>query len=231
MLRKIIYALLCFFLFTSTASGKSDTPVSVTTKTESQKTPVLSYELNIPLFSRIKDEKLQRKLNKHMRNEIHSFKYMLQRAAKKAYIEANKNNLPFRPFEGKVTYQISLNKGRFLSFVLSFYQYTGGAHGMTTWKAYTIDIQNAHELTLEDLFHNGASCKTFITNEITKQIQENPSIYFPNAVQTVQQKNTFSFYLTEEGIVVFFPLYEIAPYSSGIRTFLIPYATCKPYVK
>jgi Deacetylase PdaC/Protein of unknown function (DUF3298) len=230
-LRKICCLLCCILLFASTIQAKSNYPVSITTKTESQKTPLLSYELDIPIFSRIEDEKLQRKLNKHMRNEIHSFKYMLQRSAANAYKDAKKNNYPFRQFEGKVTYKVTLNKGRFLSFVLSFYHYMGGAHGLETWKAYTIDLQNAHELTIQDLFHNGTSCKTFVTNEIAKQIQQNPSIYFANAIDTVKKKTTFDFYLTDEGIVVYFPLYEIAPYSSGIRTFLIPYATCKPYVK
>ncbi|TET09608.1 MAG: DUF3298 domain-containing protein [Candidatus Atribacteria bacterium] len=31
------------------------------------------------------------------------------------------------------------------------------------------------------------------------------------------------FYLIEDGIVVYFGLYEIAPYASGIRYFKIPY--------
>ncbi|GAG31008.1 unnamed protein product, partial [marine sediment metagenome] len=32
------------------------------------------------------------------------------------------------------------------------------------------------------------------------------------------------FYLIEDGIVVYFGLYEIAPYTSGIRYFKIPYS-------
>ena len=36
------------------------------------------------------------------------------------------------------------------------------------------------------------------------------------------------FYLTPEGIAVFFPLYAIAPYAEGIPVFLIPYPEAPP---
>jgi hypothetical protein len=32
-----------------------------------------------------------------------------------------------------------------------------------------------------------------------------------------------NFYLTKEGVVIYFQQYDIAPYSSGLPTFVIPY--------
>ena len=55
-----------------------------------------------------------------------------------------------------------------------------------------------------------------------KQIEEENDIYFPDycqlALETFRLEN---YYLTQKGIVIFFQQYDIAPYSSGIMTFLL----------
>ncbi|HWQ73960.1 MAG TPA: RsiV family protein, partial [Syntrophomonas sp.] len=35
-----------------------------------------------------------------------------------------------------------------------------------------------------------------------------------------------NFYCTPQGVVVYFQQYDIAPYASGIREFLLPYNRC-----
>ena len=64
--------------------------------------------------------------------------------------------------------------------------------------------------------------KKIINREIKKQIKLNPQIYFDNGeiFKTISDDQTF--YIIEDRIVIFFGLYEIAPYSSGIRYFKIP---------
>ncbi|MEA4987263.1 MAG: RsiV family protein, partial [Anaerovorax sp.] len=60
-----------------------------------------------------------------------------------------------------------------------------------------------------------------------EQIKKEPEIYFDDyetlVVETFNPKN---FYCTPEGVVVYYLQYDIAPYSSGIREFLIPYGDC-----
>ena len=61
-----------------------------------------------------------------------------------------------------------------------------------------------------------------IFKTISNQIIANPQIYFDDACNLML--NTFrpqNFYLTPRGIVIYFQQYDIAPYSSGIPTFLI----------
>jgi len=63
-----------------------------------------------------------------------------------------------------------------------------------------------------------------ILKEINRQILDNKEIYFEDACNLVLETfNPDSFYLVPEGIVIYFQQYDIAPYSSGIRTFLIKY--------
>jgi hypothetical protein len=63
--------------------------------------------------------------------------------------------------------------------------------------------------------------------KIVAQIMESPDIYFDNYEELVEQTfNENSFYFTPEGVVIYFQLYHIAPYSSGIREFLLPYNKC-----
>jgi hypothetical protein len=39
------------------------------------------------------------------------------------------------------------------------------------------------------------------------------------------------FYMTDDALVIFFDLYEIAPYASGIPTFEIPYDDLTDFLK
>ncbi|HCF50858.1 MAG TPA: DUF3298/DUF4163 domain-containing protein, partial [Syntrophomonas sp.] len=69
--------------------------------------------------------------------------------------------------------------------------------------------------------------KTYIKKKIIEQIRENPDIYFDNYEELVEQTfNINSFYCTSQGVVVYFQQYDIAPYASGIREFLLPYNKC-----
>lgn len=48
----------------------------------------------------------------------------------------------------------------------------------------------------------------------------NPEIYFDNTCNLVLDTfNPKSFYLLKDRVVIYFQQYDIAPYSSGIRTF------------
>ncbi len=62
---------------------------------------------------------------------------------------------------------------------------------------------------------------------MNKQIAKDPSGYFDNYPPLVAGTfNKNSFYCTDEGIVVYFQQYDIAPYSSGIPEFPLPYSGC-----
>lgn len=63
--------------------------------------------------------------------------------------------------------------------------------------------------------------------EIERQIRQNPSLYFDDYEVLLRENfDEQNFYSTPGGLVVFYPQYSIAPYSSGIREFQFPYSAC-----
>jgi hypothetical protein len=94
---------------------------------------------------------------------------------------------------------------------------------MYEWKANTFDIDKKKELSLTDLFQQDSKFIDIIKQEIKRQIDQDSGKFFPDAAALVDKATTFKFFLEPEHIVLYYPLYEIAPYASGIQTFRIPY--------
>lgn len=128
---------------------------------------------------------------------------------------------PFMSYQLYSRYKVT-NKANIISFFIDYYQFTGGAHGITTRVAYNIDENTGQELKLVDLFNKDVKYKEIINKEINQQIAKNPDRYFqgPEGFKGVMDNEKF--YIKNNSIVIYFGLYEIAPYASGISEFLIP---------
>ena len=65
--------------------------------------------------------------------------------------------------------------------------------------------------------------KDVLNKEINRQISKDPDRYFPgkDGFNGISDNQNF-LYLKMGNIVVYFGLYEIAPYASGISEFVIP---------
>lgn len=109
-----------------------------------------------------------------------------------------------------------------ISFYIDYYQFTGGAHGMTTRIAYNVDKAKAIKLDLKDLFKHDYDYKSVIDKEIKKQIKKDPDKYFTGKEGFNGIKDNQEFYIKGDTVVVYFGLYEIAPYVAGIPEFNIP---------
>ena len=167
------------------------------------------------------------KLNNKIKSDIDTWIKDLKDLSVKSEHESDLYNVPFRQFQIFSTYKVALNKENILSIPVEQYQDTGGAHGLTTKISYNFDLNTGTTLKLKDLFKNNYNYKEAINNEIKKQISEKSALYFDDGKSFKGIKENQDFYITEDGIVVYFQLYEIAPYSSGIREFKIPFSLVK----
>lgn len=129
-------------------------------------------------------------------------------------------------YDGHVSYEITLNEANLLSVNITYYEFTGGAHGTYELVNYTFNTKTGQKLTLKDLFVPEFNYKEFIEGMIVKEIKANKSEYFDDAIQTLPQSNFF-FYLEPENIVVYYGLYEITPYCNGIPKFSLPLSLCQ----
>lgn len=144
-------------------------------------------------------------------------------------MEAYRHQSAALPYEMLITITLTLQNNQSISFYQEEYLYTGGANGSTTRKGQTIDVLTGKKRKLCDFVVHQKTCHACIITSILYQIENSamPSMYFEDykslVVENFDEQN---FYLTKEGIVVFFAMYDIAPHSSGIPTFLIPYNQC-----
>jgi hypothetical protein len=150
------------------------------------------------------------------RTNAHIIKKVYQLIREQGYVQD-----PSKEMSGD--YEIMLNKHCLLSIYFTNFTYTkGAAHGLTLAKGLTIDVLTGHLYQLKDLFRPNSGYRMRISNTIKKQIKEKdvPLIADFKGIDPEHQ----DFYLTDEGLVVFFQLYEYTPYAYGIPTFLIPYS-------
>jgi hypothetical protein len=144
------------------------------------------------------------------------------------YINDRKNKIPFRTYTTMKIHEVPYNQNDFLSIFNDIYEFTGGAHGNTVRLANTWSLISGRRVQMGDFFINTTYQSIILGSimaQINKQLSKGNNIYFDD-----YQKNVFkyfderNFYLTPEGLAVFFPLYTIAPYSSGLVTFVVPYS-------
>ncbi|MBE6071476.1 MAG: DUF3298 and DUF4163 domain-containing protein [Clostridium butyricum] len=140
----------------------------------------------------------------------------------KEYFDNATGIIPKFPFEIESVYTITLNNPKLISIYNDYYEYLGGAHGMTTRTSYTIDKENIRLLKLQDLFKKEYSYKDVINNEIIRQIKLNPDIYFNSGNDFKGIGDNQNYYLDNNNLIIYYQLYEIAPYVAGIREFKIP---------
>ncbi len=110
--------------------------------------------------------------------------------------------------------------------LIKYYKYSGGAHGTYEYIPYNVDLTSGGIFTLKDLFNENSNYKVVIEDEIKKQIiQLNKEQNLPkNSTQLYafnEIKDNQKFYIVDDTIVIFFDLYDIAPYVAGIPEFPI----------
>lgn len=193
---------------------------------------LLTYTINYPQFSSERFRNFANKLSAYYKAEAVLYKkYHVAKLFQMSiddYEYAISNNFPVRPYEVLTVYTITHNNNCVLSLYFDRYEYTGGAHGMTTRSADTWNLKSGRRMDLSEFFPGKKDYTSYIIAEINKQtakdIADNNNIYFEDVNDLVKENfNEKNFYIVPEGVVIFFQHYEIAPYSSGIRTFLIPF--------
>ena len=148
--------------------------------------------------------------------------------AKKTYDYNISNGYPVMVYEVILDYTITFNDEYIVSLFYDQYEFTGGAHGNTIRTSQTWDLCIGKQLPLSYFYPDNPNYVTEIlreiNNQIKYQIEAGNNYYFDNYCELILE--TFkleNYYLTPGGIVVYFQQYDIAPYSSGIREFYLPF--------
>lgn len=118
---------------------------------------------------------------------------------------------------------------KLLTIVMSGYDYNAGAaHGMPIKEYYFIDITTGEFYDFKDLFIKGSNYADIINNIIRTKMTETDAeqnMYFPENFTGITDAQHF--YLSDNGIVIYFYPYDIAAYAAGFPEFLISFDDLK----
>lgn len=192
---------------------------------------VLNYRIEYPEFVSNNYNNGIKVVNNYYREKAlalqNVFRTKLYRMAVDQYLDDVKNGFPVRVFEALQTFKVTYNQACIISLYLDNYQFTGGAHGLTTRTSQTWNLRTRKMIKLSTLYKCSGNYTRYIKNRVIEEIKKDPDPYFENYEELVEQTfNINNFYATPQGLIVYFQQYDIAPYASGIREFLLPYNKC-----
>lgn len=199
-----------------------------------ENTPVLSYTINYPQLKDGCNAEALKKINKYYVTRASVYenecRTNLFKESSMQLQYTKEHGYPFLPDEVDIRYKVTFNEDCILSLYFDHYMFTGGAHGSTMRYSNTWNLNTGHLIRLKDFFEPGSDYKSYVRNRINEMIskQLESSVSHPDYFKNHEQNVSISFspdnfYLTPEGIVIYFQQYDIAPYSNGIIEFTISY--------
>lgn len=239
---KAMLYLLCIFTLISpimaqAKTGKKDKPgtaifvmsdipcIMATTKHISKDLSTLYLDIKLPQLHGFSDTKFEKSLNHRFLKEGKSKATNAIHNAEN-YNKANlEDNIPPLKFEYLSNYTLIETVDPY--FVIEFldYEYSGGAHGLSTQKYVVLDTINNEEVSLSSLFKANAPYKEIINEEINRQIIARTAkgeFFFTGSDGFSGIKDNVQFYINKYGqLVIVFNVYEIAPYAAGVVEFPI----------
>ena len=220
-LKKYLYASTFAILIILMSSCKmSGRHISITEKKYETNSAII--EIQIPEFQNIGNDELENKLNKDYNSYINSLT--------NEFIKKCPDAAPEK-YSLRITQNISCDTDRFVSINTDIYEFTEGVHGTNSRFSKTIDILKGEEIELPDFFSD-EEYEQRINRIIEEIISENPDDYNDlwekPMLSSIHNKN---FYLSREGIVIYYPPYELSYYARGFVEFCIPYKELSGYLK
>ena len=207
--------------------------MKIKTIRESSETKALKTDLQYPVIQGLADPAVQEQLNQFYQGlAVQAKKTGEQNAADLApvLIQFPEMQGPSARVQTWFDYHIKYNQNGLLSLVFLEYQFAGGAHGSTIQSGYTFDLATGKQISLEDQFLPGVDYVSVISKEVKRQIDERgltETLFEPFTKIRPDQ----GYYLTNQGLVVFFQQYEIMPYAAGIQEFTIEYQDLQGMLK
>ncbi|HQA08297.1 MAG TPA: S-layer homology domain-containing protein [Syntrophomonadaceae bacterium] len=209
-------------LNTQPDSSQAQASLSLEKKILKEQQENMTVDLELPLIVGMADGTLQDEINSRWEKEAADFRQEVASTLEEYVNGAQTYGYPVRNYEAVSRVQKSFLSDGFLSLYIDYYSYTGGAHGFTDRRAYNIDLTTGRELRLSDLFAPDFNYISIINEEIKKQIQAGDEIFFDGELGFQSITENQPFYIEEGNLVIYFGLYEIAPYAAGIQEFRFP---------
>lgn len=194
--------------------------VRVTNHTIEKKIPEASIKVDYPQISGLKNRAVQKQINRLLKGKAETFAANSLKEAKASQPSTPSGN----PYEYVGTYKVTYNGHGVLSLYQDTYSFTGGAHGMTYREGLTFRLSDGKLLTLDELLRANPNYRSIVDPDIAKQLQQTEG-YFGN-FKTVGPNP--SYYVKDQGVTIFFQLYDYLPYVYGFPEYYFPFSKLLP---
>lgn len=191
--------------------------------------PVLTLSLCRPAFPEEgKSARLERCLAKLVQVLEARWENELYPRACAALAAAREQSRPFDPWSAELNYKITLWRPPLLSLRLDVAERTGAGRPVLVRWGETWNLETGWPCPLHGFFPEKRRWKTQLIHRLQAEagarLASGESLLDPDCGPVIARAfDPERFYLTEEGITVFYPLDLLGPYAEGIPAFSLPY--------
>lgn len=142
--------------------------------------------------------------------------------------ESFKNDFPETelPWEAQIDGEVIFQSSSIITIALTSYVNTGGAHGLLNVSFLNFDSITGEKIPNRNLIKNTSAFKKLAKTHLDKAIAEKDDAIFK--METFELPTNMGY--SENGLVLLYNTYEIAPYSTGIIEFTIPFEDVEPFL-
>ena len=136
-----------------------------------------------------------------------------------------------RSWEDRVNGYFSGKYGQFVSYMVEYYGFRGGAHGIATMTPVVFNSKTGDLVSEEDFFIEGYRNPVagLIRNHLLDALEGDEealaTIFEPDLVGP-----NGNYEVTKDGVTWYYQPYDIAPYDLGVISVTVPWKELKPYV-
>ena len=137
-----------------------------------------------------------------------------------------------RTWEDRVNGYFSGRYKQFLSYMVEFYGFRGGAHVSNTMTPLVFD-KNTGDIVLEEAFFAdgyrepvSALLKAHLPEALDGDEEALADVF---GAETLSPNGLYE--VTKDGVTWYYPPYDIAPYYLGVISITVPWSELKPYVR
>lgn len=210
-------------------------PIYVKFNENSEIGNTFSYTLQYPSFSTSKNDNFNIKqnvlnnINSTINSNILAFKNGLLEEEKEVNAANIESGGSLEKYKVVTNFAVTFNKNHILSSIVNLMAFVNNeAPKYNELDNYNFDLLTGNEFTIGSVFNPNVDYLKVITNYVNYKINQNKELYYSDVVINIPEDQAF--YLTDEGIIIYFGLDEIAPEEFGIPKFTMEYKKFAPYI-
>jgi len=228
--------LLCLFIsIVFCIAGEAQTPQLFKYESKHFKSENEGYSVTVE-YPHVTDQRIPPKEQKRINKLIERYVYRLYGGALRTFKKQSTQTKIETGSAGidtvDISYQINRFDSKYLSIKFDKYFYgIGGAHGLPTIHSFNYDFQTKRILSLGDLFKFGSGylkeISRYCISDLEKKLsKDNAEVMMEwlEAGAAATRENYRQFGITENELIIYFDVYQVACYVSGSQAVHIPFS-------